>query len=280
MQKDPTVLQSSKDTRALVNMARLYAVSREPRDQAILFKHLDSKNFLNRLNTEDEYLRFSARNLDVARIIKTLMDQETPEARGTLVNLTESGAFQSYDPLVELLIRALAADIPASPRTIAYWDKHSQPDSVYLHIVIEVLFINRSVPALEFFEKKMNDLNHEDECKEIWLRDMLLRKRNDTLVLQSCERMIIGAAVTEDWHECILESLFDFNESWYLSCHIPHPQLRVLAPDKSKEVLGRIGKHALTEMELSIPGLHAKIKMAMKEIGYDWEEKDDDTQPA
>ena len=269
-------MQTSRNRRDLRNMARIYAASPEPADQTVLFRYLDSKDFLNRLNTEPEYLRYPARNLEVAGVIQTLMEHNSPAARATLVNLTQSEGFLSYDPLVELLIRALAADIPASPRTIAYWDQHSQPDAIYEDLVVEVIFINRSEPALKLFEQKMNNPRHTDEHKEFWLRAVLLPKRNDTLVLQAAERMIIGRTVIDAWHEGILEALFDFNESWYLSCRKPRPPLRVLAPPESKEILKRIGKHVLTpptKMELVIPGLESKIKMAMKEIGYDWEEE-------
>jgi len=271
IEKDPNVLQASRDRKELVSMGCVYAASRDPQDHALLQKHLGSRDFLGRLNTEEEYLRFPARGLDVARIAKTLMDQGTPEARGTLAGLTEAEPWQTVDPLVELLIRALAADLPASPRTVAFWDKHSQPDSVYVHIVIEVLFINRSEPALRLFEQKMNDPGHEDDCKEIWLRYDMLRKRNDPQVLQCCERMTIEGTVDEGWRQNVLEALFDYRESWYLCCRMPRAPLRVLAPSASKESLGRIGKHALTQMTLVIPGLREKIKLAMKEVGYDWE---------
>ena len=271
--KNETVLQQSRNRKELRNMAKIYAASPEVPDQSVLYRYLDSREFLNRLNTEAEYMRFPARSLDAASIIQTLMEHNSPAARATLVNLTQSSGFQAYDPLVELLIRGLAADIPASPRTVGYWDQHSQPDSGYLHLVIQVLFINRSDPAMKLFEQKLNDPRQQDEAKEIWLRADLLPKRNHLSVLQACERMIIGPTVLEAWHEGILEGLFDYNESWYLSCRKPRPPLRVMAPAESKEVLGRIGKHALTKMELSIPGLEIKIKMAMREIGYDWEDE-------
>ncbi len=278
LKKDPGVLAHSKNPRELVSMARLYAVSREPADQDVLYRHLDSKEFLGRLNTDEEYLRFGARNLDVARVIKTLMEQDAPEPRETLVRLTESSGFQTYEPLIELLIRGLVADIPACPRTIAYWDKHSQPDSAYTDIVVEVLFINRSRPALDLFERKMNDPGHDDEYKEAWLRDPLLRKRNDTDVLQCCERMVIGGTVEAYLHESIFSALFDYSEEWYLSCSFPRPELRILAPDASKDILETLGKHALAGPELESPGLADKIRMALKEIGRDDENDAGDDQ--
>lgn len=283
IQKDPTVLQTSRKPRELVDMACVYAVSASPEDHAVLQRHLGSTDFLNRLNTDDEYLRFPARNLDVARIIKTLMNREGPEARRTLVSLTDSAPWQTKDPLIELLIRALAADRPASPKTVAFWDRYSRPDSVYVHIVVEVLFINRSTAALDLFERILNDPDHEDESKETWLRYDLLRKRNDPSVLECCERMIVQGTLDEGWRQYVLEALFDFRESWYLSCRVPNPPLRVLASDESKTILARIGEQALRRMELVIPGLREKITLAMKEIGHDWEENENagtDSPPA
>jgi hypothetical protein len=275
MQRDPNVLSNSKDPRELVRMARAYAASKDPREQAVLAAHLGSGDFLNRLNTGDEYFRSPPRRLEVAGIIQALMKQNTPEAIRTLVSLTDKQAYNAYDPLIELLIHAVAADIPVSPPTLAYWKRYIPAESVYSDMVIEAIFINRCEASLQLFEQAMKDPSYEDEYKDMWLRDPMLRKRNDTNVLKCCERMLIGNSVDMKWQECILESLFDYSESWYLSCKIPRPPLRVLAPDQSKEILKRIGKHVLTGRELYTPGLRTKIENAMKELGYDWKAKDD-----
>ena len=271
--KKPEVLQTSHNPRELVKMACVYASSDKAADQALLLDYLGSEEFLNRLNTADEYLRYPARNLEVARIVKTLMKQDFLEAHATIKGLTRNHVWQQSDPLIELLIRALVVDMPSSPETIVFWDKHSMSDSVYIPTVIEVIFLNRSEPALKLFEQKLNDASHDDEYQEIWLRCDLLRQRNELTVLQCCERMVIKGTVDEGWHNNIVEALFDYNEAWYLSQEPPRPPLRVLASEASKEVLGRIGKHALTNMDISIPNLRNKIKLAMEEIDFHWEKE-------
>jgi hypothetical protein len=71
----------------------------------------------------------------------------------------------------------------------------------------------------------------------------------------------------------LLEVWFDYNEGWYLSCSFPRPPSRLTAAPEAKELVGHIGEFALTQMRLHIPGLASKIKMALKEIGYDWDKK-------
>jgi hypothetical protein len=269
--KDPTVFQRSKNPRELVDMARIYAASEDPADQAVVLQQLNSRDFLMRLNTETEYIALQPRALDVARIIKTLMDQAHPPAINTLINLTNAGMFQSFYPLVVLNILALAADRPASPHTIAYWDLHSQPASCAIEHVVKAIFANRSEPALRLFERKMNDPAHEDMRKSSWLRGHLLPWRNDPQVLQFSESMLAKNTLRANWHSPLLEALFDYNEGWYISESFPRPPNRLTAGPQAKELVGRIGKFALTQMQVLIPGLTAKIKFAMKEIGYDWD---------
>jgi hypothetical protein len=208
-----------------------------------------------------------------------LMDNEAPAARQTLLGLTTGQGFLSYDALVVLLIRALAVDRPASARTITYWQKYLHHESVYAGNVVDAIFENHSRPALELFERVMNDPAHEDEYKYVWLRDMLLRRRNDPDVLACCERIIIGGTVDAAWHEPILEAVFDYDPSWYICCQHPRPPLRILAPEPSKAILERLARHALVEkkMEFVNPELGPKIRLAMKEINRSIDDDNDAT---
>lgn len=273
MDKNANILRHSNNPTELVVTARLFAVSTQPADQRVLAGYLGSTDFINRLDPPEAYEVFQPHQLNVARIIKTLMDQDSPQQRETLVSLTTSPAFQSYDLLIELLIRALAVDRPACPRTIAYWQRHLDPESVYADNVAAALFVNQSQPALELFERTLNDPEQDDEYKYDWLRDKMLPKRNDTPVLECCERMVIQGSVDEGWHEPIIEAVFDFNTAWYASCRYPSPPLRVLAPDRSKDCLERLGRHAVTRMKLFSPTLGLTVRAAMKEIGRNWEEE-------
>ena len=270
--KDPSVFQRSRVPRELVDMARIYAVSQDPADQALVLQQLSSKDFLQRLNTPHQYLALQPRALDVAGVVRTLMDQGHAPAVNTLVSLTQAAAFQSYAPLVELNITALAADRPARPQTIAYWDRQSHPASSNIDLVMDAIFTNRSEPALRLFERKMNDPTQDDMRKTTWLRDPLLRRRNDPQVLRFCGEAIVKKTLSAKWHNPLLEVLYDYNEAWYLGCKFPRPPNRLLAAPEAKQILGRLGAHALTRMQLLIPGLTAKIKLVLKEIGYQWDE--------
>jgi hypothetical protein len=119
VRKDPDVLRYSTDPRELADTARLFAASPDPADQRVLEAHIGSESFLQRLDPPEAYEVFRPHQLRVAGIIRTLMDRDAEAPRQTLVNLTSNGGFRSRDLLIELLIRALAVDRPASPRTIA-----------------------------------------------------------------------------------------------------------------------------------------------------------------
>jgi len=267
MIKDPAILRTSNDPRELCDTARLFAVSPDPADQQVLLQHLGSTEFLDKLDPAAAYQVFQPHQLRAAGIVKTLMDQTTPAPRETLIGLTQSTGFQSYELLIELLIRALSVDRPATPPTIAYWEKHLAPQSVYADNVVRAIFINRSKPALQLFERVINDPLQDEEYKYAWLRDMMLRQRNDPEVLAMCERMIIDKTVDPSWHEPILEAVFDFEPSWYQTCRKPKPPLRILAPTESKDIFERLGRHAVNTMTLVKPGLGLTIRLALREIG-------------
>lgn len=274
LKKDPTVFQNSKDRRELVTMAKLYAQSPDAADQAVLYAQLDSSAFLDKLNTPEQYVMLEPRSLDVAGVVRTLMDQDHPAARHTIVKLIDSRTFQARYPLVELNIRALAADRPAGPKTIAYWDRQSQYESSNIDIVMDAIFENGSEPALQLFERKMNDTKHDPNRQRSWLQDPLLRHRNDLPVLEFCEHMLVDQTLSPRWHSQLLEALFDYSEKWYMGCSFPRPPERPLATNEAKQAMGRIGERAIYDMPVYIPGLREKIKIELKKINYDWERDD------
>lgn len=275
MKKDPSILRDSRNPRELTDTARLYAASPDPADQQVLANYLDSTAFLDKLDPPEAYRVFKPHQLRAAAIVRTLMDNSSPAGRRTLVGLTTSKGFLSYDLLVVFLIRALTVDRPASRPTITYWQKYLRPESVYADNVVDALLENRSRPALELFERAMNDPAQDGEHKYIWLRDPLLRRRNDPEILACCERMVIGGTVGADWHETIIEAVFDYDPSWYLADPEPRPPLRILAPEPSKAILEKLARHAIVENKVVFvdPELKAKIRLAMKEIGRSLDEE-------
>ncbi len=275
MNEDPGILRDTEDPRQLTAAARLHAASPDPGDQQIVATQLDSTAFLDKLDPPVAYEVFEPHQLRAAGIVKALMQNPAPVARQTLLALTTSQGFLSRDALVVLLIRALAVDRPASAPTTTYWQQYLDPESVYATNVVDAIFENRSRPALDLFERAMNEPAHDDAYKYVWLRDMLLSRRNDPEVLACCERMVIGGTVDAGWHEPILEAVFDYDPTWYLSCRKPRPPLRVLAPDPAKDILERLARHAIieTKMEFVNAELGPKIRLAMREIGRSLDEE-------
>ena len=276
MKKDPDILRESDDPKELVDTARLFAASQEPADQKVVARHLGSAEFLDKLDPPEAYEVYQPHQLGAARVVKTLIDADAQPQRDTLVGLTASDAFNVRDPLVELLIRALAADKPASERTIAYWEKHASPKSVYADNVVWAIFLNQSRPAMDLFVRMMNGPDQSDEYKFDWLRDKRLRKRNDTPVLECCERMVLQNTLADDWHEPVIEAVFTWQPGWYGSCRKPNPPMRVMAPDASKAILERLGRYSVEQMEFIDPTLEPKVRMAMKEIGRELDEEETD----
>src|SRR5262245_31307530 len=171
MNKD--ILRQSTNPRELTNTAKLLAASAAPADQQVLASFLGSRPFLDKLDPPEAYRVYQPHQLRAAGIIKALIDHDSPAGRQTLIGLTRSQDFQSYELLIELLIRALAVDRPASPPTLAYWQKYLHPESVYADNVIRAIFTNRSLPALQLFEHTLNDPRRDDQYKYAWLRDAL-----------------------------------------------------------------------------------------------------------
>jgi hypothetical protein len=267
--KDANVLRTATDPRTLVDTARLYAVSEAQQDQDFLLQALSSPNFLGRLNTDREYLARPPQALNAARIVKTLMEQRHEGAIRTLIALTRAPAFQAIPSLVELNIVGLAGDRPASQQTVAYWHLHSTPESSNVDIVVDTLFRNRSLPALALFLDKMNDEAHDPLRKDTWLKDPLLRRRNDAQVLLFCERILKERRLSSAWHNQLVEALFDYDERWYKACAFPRPPPRLQASREARNAMIRIGEYALFDMDLAIPGLAGRIRAELAIIGHD-----------
>jgi hypothetical protein len=251
-------MEKPKEPKALVAAACRLAASEGAASHDELLSYLDSLAFLLRLNTDQEYVTLPPKHLHVARVIKTLMDSPHPVSKDTIVSLTGARNFRSFEQLEDLLVRALAEVRPSPPPAIAFWDEHSQPDSDNLHLVIEAIFANGSEPALALFERKIADEGQESENRTIWLRDPMLRHRNDIAVLQCCERMVIQGSVPGEMRLLVVEALCDYQRDWYLSCSKPLPPLRLLASSDSRMTLRGICEFARDALPLP-PELQAAV---------------------
>lgn len=266
MPGDQAILENSTDPTTLAFTLSEFAASDQSADQATVLRHLGSPSFLLRVNTAPEYVSKPAKTLRIARVVKTLMDSPHAVSKPTIVALIQEPDFLSFDALQELLIIALGVVGPSPPGAIRFWDSHSQPDSAYLHLVIETIFVNRSAPALALFERKMADERIEIEIHTIWLRDQMLRQRNDLEVLNCCQHMVMQGSVPEHVRQYVVQALCDYRREWYLDCTKPRPPLRALASAESKEVLRQICRFAEEHLSLE-PSIRAAVELTMVEIG-------------
>ena len=257
MAVDPTeVLQSSSDPDELVLAGLTLARAARPEGHAALSKHLQSQDFLSKLDTPEDYGDPGAK-LRVGRIVEALSENQAPSAHEVLVTLTQVPVFHDDLARIDMLIRACAEVRPAPPEVVKFWDTYCQPLDGHTPVTIEALFDNSSEPALALFEKKMHDPKHGTGHKVGWLRDELIEHRNDQPVLECCERLLGGPLPgdpdeQQELRGVLVEVLFDFRpHEWYVGDHVPFPPPREEASEAALQQLRRIGQYALKNVELT-----------------------------
>jgi hypothetical protein len=266
MPKDLAILTGSKDPAELIRTAVEFAGSASAADQQVLVRFLNSTEFLFRLNTAHEYNTWRPKQLRVAKVLRVLRDSKHSSARQTLITLSAGGDFINDNWLrQELLVRALVTDQPASPQSIAYWDSQSTPMAVNRHITIEVLCDNGSPPAMALLEKKLLDPAQEIEYRIVWMRDPMLRHRNDVPLLKAADRMV-RQTLPPNLRLFLLEALCDYDPDWYPGCSRPKPPPRMLASAEAKDVLREICRYARDQIGMS-PKLESAVRSTLMEIG-------------
>lgn len=195
-------------------MASQLAGSDSAADHQDLLQALNSKQFLLRLNSEDEYAG-DANRLRVGRILNVLRTNAAPPARQTLLALTKSKIFLEAGGRVDLLIGATAIIRPPPPDLIAFWDAHSQPDDGFTPLTIQALFDNSTEPAMLLLERKLMDPAHQKSDKVQWLRFGVLPNRNSVPVIESCSRLLKGSLDDELKAE-LIDVLYDYKPGvWF-----------------------------------------------------------------
>jgi hypothetical protein len=253
---DPAILTTSRNPRLLLDTALECASGTRAAEHDALLNALGSADFLARLDSKEEYLA-PPRQLRLARIMDALA--RNPAGHRVLVSLTAQRAFTNFEPRQELLIRALAAVRPAPEAAIRFWNSHAGPEAPYLTVTIDALADNGSEPALALLSTKLTDARIDREDRIAWMRDAVLRHRDGAGMLNMCERILTGS-LAADLRPFLVEALFDYRESWYLSDKPPAPpDLRSAAPE-SRAKLRQIGAIALKQVRLTAQQRAAVVK--------------------
>jgi hypothetical protein len=266
MPRNAAIFRESTEPKVLVDNAAQFAASDDSSDHTTLVGVLNSQDFLARLNTSEEYNTQSPKQLRVAKVIRVLRDSQHAVSKQTLTVLAQGGPFIANDwRRQELLVRALVTVRPATPPAVKYWDDQSTPRSVNRHITIEMLCENGTEPALALFEGKLIDPAQETIYKVSWIHAFMLLHRNKRPMLEAAERMITKTLPPE-LRYTVLETLCDYDARWYPCCYKPRPPSRLLIQEDAKPVLGRICRHAKTNMDLG-PRLRLAVETTYREIG-------------
>ncbi|MGK3963817.1 hypothetical protein WMF38_06520 [Sorangium sp. So ce118] len=245
------VLSTSTDPKELVKAAIAAARSPEPAHHDLLKKHLESGEFLGRLDSEEDYRQAAGRRLRVSRVLEALAVNPLPSARSAFVALAANPVVLAEDERTIALLQASAAVRPAPPELAAFWDKHAQPDDGFTPTTVTVLIENGSPLALALFEKKMADPRHEEGDKIAWMRSRILPHRNDAPLLEACERLLQGG-LPKHLRPALVEVLFDYRPGeWYRPASIHSPPDRRKAAPEALGVLRRIGERSLKSIPLS-----------------------------
>ena len=240
----------SPDARAALKQAVRWAQSQNPSEQSSLLSQLQSQEFLTQIDAPQDYQRLAPRQLRLGNIFQKLMKNDAPAARQTLVALTQAPTFKDSDAREELLVRALAVVRPAPPEAIKYWDERCNVDAIHSHFVINSICQNGSEPALQLLERKMLDVDIEPDFHLLWMRDPILRHRNDLPLLRACHRLL-QSALAPEMKGALVEALCAYRrDEWYRSCAPPVPPARAAASTEALEELRRICEYAKGNLTL------------------------------
>lgn len=241
----------NQDARTALKQAVQWAQSQNAAEQSALLSQLQSPDFLHQIDSPQDYIRYAPPQLRLGNIIKKLMGNDAPAARQTLVALTQATTFKNSDAREELLVRALAVVRPSPSEAIHYWDEHSTPDAIHSHFVIDAICENGSEPALQLLEKKMLDVNQDPDFQYLWMRDPILRHRNDLPLLRTCYRLL-QSSLAPELKGALVESLCAYRrDEWYRSCAPPVAPPRAAALTEALEEMRRICEYAKGNLSLN-----------------------------
>lgn len=259
------ILKSSQDAREIKLAAAQVAAGTDARDLDTLYTFLTDPAFLLRLDDAAAY-QGTYSDLRLGAVLQALMDNRIQASDQLLLKLTRSDAFLQEVLRMQLLIRALVPLKPSPPPAIAFWESMSLPQSPIAFDVVEALATNQSPPAMDLLEKKFTDAREVPPEKIVWMRQILLPRRNDEPLLIVWEKLV-KAGQPAGAHIELVEALFDYKpKSWYRRCEPPVPPKRILATPAAKEIIRRIAEYALANMQLP-PELEASVKIGLQEVG-------------
>ncbi|HET9959408.1 MAG TPA: hypothetical protein VFQ61_33185 [Polyangiaceae bacterium] len=223
----------------------------DPEGHARLRAQLQSRSFLDALDTAEDYANASRVHLRFERVATALAENLAPSARKAFLRLLESPLLLNDDERALALVRAGVGWRPAPAELIAFWNSHSRANDGFTPTTITVLVENGSAPALALLGRKLLDVSHSSDEKLAWLRSDVLTHRNDLGLLQLCRKLLLGGWSAE-MKAALVEVVFDYQpQAWYrpATVHSPPPLSAAAAPALVE--LESLGQLALKQIPLN-----------------------------
>lgn len=247
---DASTMENGRDSNELMSAALRYASSRSANDLRELEQRLIDVDFLNRLDNVQDYQGTYA-GLRLAGVMGVLADNPEQYAHNIPVNLTDNAVFQAHILRLQLLALVLGEIRPASEQAIAYWAGLSEPGSPLTFDVVAALCTNQSDAAMDMLASLFADPDRAERQKLVWLRQIILPRRNDLGILRTSE-VLLKESMPEHLRAALVEVLFDYQPAqWYLGSVVPEPPDRSEISIESEAVLRRIADYALENVALS-----------------------------
>ncbi|MBZ5618959.1 MAG: hypothetical protein LAQ69_09580 [Acidobacteriia bacterium] len=204
------ILNESRDTDQLVASALALAASEDPPALLALGRVLRHGEFLNRL---DDTANPSSEIRNVARVFGALADHPTP-ATGRLCELIYvEPEFSEIPSRINLLLAALAAVHPVTPRGADIFRETSQDE--YAEVNAPLLLKNESPLALQVFDELISGDWVEDYVKVDMLHRSVLPRRTRLPVLEVCA-LLLERGLPPEVRDAIIETVFDYDSRlWF-----------------------------------------------------------------
>ncbi len=258
------IARTSKEPREVMHAALTMARGARADQHQALKKLLPTEDLLYRLDTHEDYDDVGGK-LRIGAVLEALSENPSPTAREVIFSLTQSPVFIDDTRRARLLIEACIPYRPSPPEVIKFWNNHCRPLDGYCDISIDAMIQNGSEPALELFEKKMLDPQHEDKYKIEWLRNPVFVHRNEAPLLAVCERLL-ERPLPEPLQVPLVEALFDYQpDTWYMQDYIQEEPPRGKATEEALKILQSIGEYALKKVELP-DQLKEQVETVLEEI--------------
>lgn len=191
------------------------AASDDPEQLAGLPAKLTDRALLATLNTEQELHALPAASLQLHFVLDALAGNPHAAAATAFDALAAAPMYQQPGPFLTLLLQASARAVSPGPALQSLWQIQLTPDATELDLTVAILLDNGSAAAIDVLEHALLSNAYREDYVVAWLRDPLLRHRQDLPALQMCSRLLAS-----DWSSTLkgvlVDVLFEYRpDEWY-----------------------------------------------------------------